>query len=1383
MRAGKHIRHGRVAVEEDIMADFQLTDEQAAIVHADVDKTMIIVAGAGSGKTFTMTERIIELIAYGVQPQKILGLTFTKAAATELLTRVASAVAQQRESKQQENKKRENKKRQNAADMYADEELLSDSRADNAFMKPEVYTYDAFFQSIVRQYGLLVGFDPNTVPLSSAGAYQLAESVVRDHFRQAVKDMHHGDDADESGVSSASTDDMSDVGNYSTFVARIVSLSDAMSSCMIDQTCTTMDEAIDRVERWDSEFIRHLDEIIERDYPQERKLPDFGTPVSLTKAATQDKFDKWKNEHSRDYAAGVLMEMREQTRLRSVYARYVRLFAERKRELRLAQFSDFTIAAMQLVQRFPWIGEQYRARFSHVFLDEYQDSSTAQASLIVQLFAPQGVQDKQNSSALTAVGDPYQAIYAWRGAAPGAFVSFVRATGSDAPMSLSKTVRNPEIVLDMANALTNPLRQERHDAYGRTGTVKLSEVSVQRLTNLAHSSVGSIAAVAYATMRQEIDGAVRYAKEAIARSKEENDMRIAMGKKAQPGPHVAVLLRSKTNMGQFAQAFTDEGLTVQVDGTDSVMDRPDTHDMLNVLHIVSDHTDSAAVLNLLASPRCGISASDLQNFAQAVTQHNASLHRNLLSDVGMSAPERGTWSMPPVVSLADILLGSERTRERVLDTYYHGSPEGREQIEECARLLARVDRVMTADLETIIRTAADALGLDIDVAVAYAMTHAQELVGKALPISSEDALVDMAHTYTTELSQGQKPTVAGFLAWAEMDSSSAPSNPTIVGSANADVMICTIHHSKGLEWDSVIIPQLNQGTSPSNQGTNFGVSSFKDNDPIKQGEYLSHARTWLTDPTDVPHPVRVDRDAVSYFADVDEFDSFIPTALALEEKVNGQLEGPEPDVERTVMSLREETGQSIIEDERRLMYVAVTRAKRDVLMTTSVRKNSDATDNFNPVKFIDEEMRHTLLANPPRPSLAKASIYFQEAFEYLQSKQFIERFGEETLVDVVDEWGDEELVDAPIGFFAGEFSWRYAKATIGSALADSEKAQEQLSYTIYQHPRFLDPRVGVPLYLSSRIVRTESGEHGPLREAAERVHQAMQELGFAHAPLRDGHADSTESSSADAELIESARNIQTQRNTSVTTIQREYSDDESDHAKIIRARAILRPVPNIVNYTDSSELSAAHMGTVFHAFAERYFKPDDAEMGNQAGDEDSEYANSRESIRREVADEQPQNSHDKTMHVWKERLIASSFNPWDCVGTEVPFAYAPETTDHTIVGVIDAVFAGEQLHDSPIATHARENGRTIRYTVIDWKTGYRPTDPHDIEKKLLQIDMYRDIVAMLRGVDVDDVDAALYYVSEEDESKRTIPAQYKTREEIENILSGFNGERLEDRND
>ncbi|MFD0704770.1 UvrD-helicase domain-containing protein [Alloscardovia venturai] len=1393
------------------MAEFKPTPEQTSILNAEKSSTMLIVAGAGSGKTFTMTARIIELIKNGVEPQKILGLTFTKAAANELLTRVAAAVNGNRA------RMRTRGHEEDADSSY----YMSDDHADMAFMKPEVYTYDAFFQSIVRQYGLLVGMDPNTVPLSTAGAYQLADEVIRDHMRDVVNAMGEQESSD-----------LDDMGSYTTFVRNVVTLSEAISSCMIDKTCTSVDEAIARIEKWDSAFITHLDKIVDHEFAELKNLPDFGVKIKMTTSKTVKGFDKWMNEKGKDYLAGILVEIRENTRLRSVYLTYVKLLAQRKREQHMAQFSDFTIAAMQLVQRFPWIGEQYRSCFSHVFLDEYQDSSTAQASLIAEIFAPHGAslhlevptsyevssrhEISLRSSALTAVGDPYQAIYAWRGAAPGAFVSFLHHVGVSKPLSLSVSMRNPRIVLDVANKLTQPLREGHRDAYGRKGTITLHEVRVPKLSARDDASQGSIAALAYASRKQEIDGVVRYAKKAVEKSKKHNDELIKQGEAAKSGPFVAVLLRSKTHMGEFAQAFNEAGLSVQVDGVQSVLDRPDAHDIINLLAAVADHSQTAAALSVLASTRFDIPAADLREFADAVSMYNVQLQRELLDSVGVGKPDRGSWSVPPVTSLVDVLIAPRKIRDSIVKQYYHGSDLSVRRIEDFARALTMVNSVSSQGLETVIRAAGDALGVDIDVAVAYAITREKGLTGEALPVSSVDSLVELSQTYAQELSESQRPTLSGFLSWVQSADSNASDDPTIVGSAQADVTICTIHHSKGLEWDSVIIPEMNEATFPSNQGSNLSFDAVYDDEPMPSGQYVAYASTWLTDPTAVPAPVRADADAVPRFADENQFDELLPDALSLEARVHGQLHLPQRDALSTTMSLREESGQSVLEEERRLAYVTVTRAKRDVLMTGAVKATS-LMDNFSPVGYTsahDQDQSLTVL-----PQFDKCSIFLAEVQEYLHSGEVAEEYGHDNVIDIDEQFEDSEFIDKPIGIFVGHDAFEYAAATVGGALDAARDAVQVDNAVHYEHPRRIDSRIGDVLDASARVLSTdnwepnnsddfdESEKLGELRHAAQRVYEAMSTLGYTHSdsssvtmtvdsaavhattnPRADGTNSVHTVSDEEQKLIEAAQQVMRQRNASVTTIQREAANASStshtsraDHtSQLQRARAIMRPVPNIVNYDAGGQLSVAHMGTAFHAFAQRYFKPDNAAVLDS-----QEFRQSKEMIRSEVENETTHGEYEERMHAWKVRLLSSQFDPSECDGTEVPFAYVPEDTDRTVVGVIDAVFEGQQLKDSPISRHAHDEGREILYTVIDWKTGHKPQDEAEKREKLLQVDMYREILATLKGVDVDQVDAALYYVSENKEEDRLIPAAYKTQEQIEDILRGVSKSegKLENRDD
>ncbi|MDN6272321.1 MAG: UvrD-helicase domain-containing protein, partial [Bifidobacterium crudilactis] len=430
------------------------TKEQREVIEAPVNGDVLVVAGAGSGKTMTMTQRIINLIRQGVAPERILGLTFTRKAASELLSRVSAAVLA----------------RDEAIEGSVPQASAQPVDADSGFLKPEVYTYDAFFQSIVRRYGLLVGMDQQTQPLSDAGAYQLASTVVHEHseaifeaFRQKRVEQAESSSDDVAGVPSLA---------FGTIVDQVLALAQACTSAMISEDCPSFDDAADRVSAWDTAFLEALERGLAGETVPEKAMTEakLKAPKRAKKDSDADYAEKLRQMSYRHHLQNLFSanELLGVTRQRELLLGLARQYQRAKREANMAEFSDFTLAAFQLLTRFPSIGAQYRKRFSHVFLDEYQDTSTTQAMLLAALFHTDAAAAPAPTS-VTAVGDPFQSIYAWRGASPGAFRTFQRQFGvQGSPKALSITFRNPRIVLEAANALTRNLRE--HDGPASSAT-------------------------------------------------------------------------------------------------------------------------------------------------------------------------------------------------------------------------------------------------------------------------------------------------------------------------------------------------------------------------------------------------------------------------------------------------------------------------------------------------------------------------------------------------------------------------------------------------------------------------------------------------------------------------------------------------------------------------------------------------------------------------------------------------------------------------------------------------------------------------------------------------------------------------------------------------
>ncbi len=129
------------------------TPEQQAVIEAPPGGVYRVIAGAGSGKTETMAQRVVWLVANNhALPHQVLGLTFTRKAAGELGHRIAKRLS----------------------------ELHSKGMAGDIdeFQRPVVSTYNSFASSLYREHAVLLGLDPDAQVLTEASAWSLARSVV-----------------------------------------------------------------------------------------------------------------------------------------------------------------------------------------------------------------------------------------------------------------------------------------------------------------------------------------------------------------------------------------------------------------------------------------------------------------------------------------------------------------------------------------------------------------------------------------------------------------------------------------------------------------------------------------------------------------------------------------------------------------------------------------------------------------------------------------------------------------------------------------------------------------------------------------------------------------------------------------------------------------------------------------------------------------------------------------------------------------------------------------------------------------------------------------------------------------------------------------------------
>ena len=183
------------------------TTQQIAVIEAPLTPALV-VAGAGSGKTETMANRVLWLLANRrVRPGEILGLTFTRKAAGELAGRIRERIEQ-----------------------LAKAGLVDDDF--DAFESPQVSTYNSFANAIFRDSALLIGRESDGAILGAASAWQLARSlVIASRDERLVELGKRVDDVTKAvlALNSAVSENIVDTAEVRAMAARFASLADLPS--------------------------------------------------------------------------------------------------------------------------------------------------------------------------------------------------------------------------------------------------------------------------------------------------------------------------------------------------------------------------------------------------------------------------------------------------------------------------------------------------------------------------------------------------------------------------------------------------------------------------------------------------------------------------------------------------------------------------------------------------------------------------------------------------------------------------------------------------------------------------------------------------------------------------------------------------------------------------------------------------------------------------------------------------------------------------------------------------------------------------------------------------------------------------------------------------
>ncbi len=261
----------------------------------------------------------------------------------------------------------------------------------------------------------------------------------------------------------------------------------------------------------------------------------------------------------------------------------VTAYRSEKRRRDLLDFGDQIALSATLATTRPDVGRILREEFRVVLLDEYQDTSVAQRLLLSGLFGA------GTGHAVTAVGDPCQAIYGWRGASVANLDDFPAhfpfADGTPAHrFALSENRRSGGRLLDLANGLAAPLRD-------------------------MHAGVEALRPAPGA----ERDGIVRCA--LLPTHAEElswiADSLAHLVRTGTPPGEIAVLCRTAGDFARIQGELVARDVPVEVVGLSGLLHLPEIADLVAVCEVLQDPTANASLVRLLIGPRWRIGPRDL----------------------------------------------------------------------------------------------------------------------------------------------------------------------------------------------------------------------------------------------------------------------------------------------------------------------------------------------------------------------------------------------------------------------------------------------------------------------------------------------------------------------------------------------------------------------------------------------------------------------------------------------------------------------------------------------------------------------------------------------------------------------------------------------------
>ena len=572
----------------------------------DVD-SRLIRASAGTGKTYQLTSRYLHLLLRGAAPESILATTFTRKAAGEILERIVQRLASAAD---------DGKALGQLAQAVEMPTLSVEECRDKLQLltrqihRLRIYTLDAFFMQLATSFSLELGLTPGWQILQDPTEASMLKSegigeVLRHEDTGDLLTLVH--QLTPKGTAKRSLGALLEGQVNDAYSLFLDSTADAWDMLTVPAPLAD-DELQEIIQQLRDCMIKGKQIPAVRDADVNRMLAanwrDFFEGKTLVKNVLDGKTKYGNAKIPEDVLAiyerflqhlkaKILQMSAGQTRAaRAFLEKYDEHFRRIKQEQQLSEFDDVTRMLARRAKTTDLTSMSYRldAGIEHLLLDEFQDTSIPQW----QALAPLALRcTTEGGKSLFCVGDVKQAIYGWRGATSEIFDVLGERLPNLTQDSLQQSRRSAPVVIDAVNQVFEHLPQWER--------LKRGARAAQDWEFPQHSTVHE-GMPGYVTLEVAPAGEDYSKATQDSQVYQQAAQRVAAIAQHAPDRSIGVLCRTNHVVARMMHALQRNRVSASEEGGNYLTDSAAVELVLSLLHLSDHPSDSTCAFHLAASP-------------------------------------------------------------------------------------------------------------------------------------------------------------------------------------------------------------------------------------------------------------------------------------------------------------------------------------------------------------------------------------------------------------------------------------------------------------------------------------------------------------------------------------------------------------------------------------------------------------------------------------------------------------------------------------------------------------------------------------------------------------------------------------------------------------